>query len=135
DSEQAEEADRLLSESYFSSNNYAEAIRHIESLPKKSYRILQTYQRVTYHHGVNLFNDAKFPAAVAMLDKSLQYPYDKEVTASSHFVKGEAFSVGQRYGDAINSYGAVFRATPSNKADYYIKSRYGIGYAYFNTKE
>lgn len=135
DSEQAEEADRLLSESYFSSNNYAEAIRHIESLPKKSYRILQTYQRVTYHHGVNLFNDAKFPAAVAMLDKSLQYPYDKEVTASSHFVKGEAFSVGQRYGDAINSYGAVFRATPSTKADYYIKSRYGIGYAYFNTKE
>ncbi|GAB3527218.1 tetratricopeptide repeat protein [Pontibacter brevis] len=135
DSEQGEEADKLLSEAYFGSNNYAEAIRHIESLPNKSWRILQTYQRVTYHHAVNLFNDAKFPQAVQMLDKSLQYPYDKEVTASSHFVKGEAYSIGQRYNDAIASYGAVFRTTPSTKADYYTKSRYGLGYAYFNTKE
>lgn len=135
DSEQGAEADDLLSEAYFNSNNYPEAIRHIESLPKKSWRILQTYQRVTYYHGVNLFNDAKFPQAVQMLDKSLQYPYDKGVTAASHFVKGEAYSIGQRYNDAINSYGAVFRTSPSTKEDYYIKSRYGIGYAYFNTKE
>ncbi|ARS34834.1 tetratricopeptide repeat protein [Pontibacter actiniarum] len=134
-SEQGEEADRLLSESYFGSNDYAAAIRHIESLEKKSWRILQTYQRVTYYHGVNLFNDSKFPQAVAMLDKSLQYPYDKEVTAASHFVKGEAYSIGQRYNDAINSYAAVFRTAPNAKEDYYIKSRYGIGYAYFNTKE
>jgi len=135
DSEQGEEADKLLSEAYFGSNNYAEAIRHIESIEKKSWRILQTYQRVTYYHGVNLFNDAKFPQAVQMLDKSLQYPYDKDVTAASHFVKGEAFSIGQRYNDAINSYGAVFRTASGAKEDYYVKSRYGIGYAYFNTKE
>ncbi|WP_299760471.1 tetratricopeptide repeat protein [uncultured Pontibacter sp.] len=134
-SEEAEEADRLLSESYFGSNDYAAAIRHIEAMDKKSWRILQTYQRVTYYHGVNLFNDSKFPQAVAMLDKSLQYPYDKEVTSASHFVKGEAYSIGQRYNDAINSYAAVFRTAPNTKEDYYIKSRYGIGYAYFNTKE
>ena len=134
-SDQGEEADKLLSESYFGSNNYADAIRHIESLEKKSWRILQTYQRVTYHHAVNLFNDAKFPQAVAMLDKSLQYPYDKDVTAASHFVKGEAYSIGGRYEDAINSYGAVFRTTQNAKEDYYTKSRYGIGYAYYNTKQ
>ncbi|MBB6610152.1 tetratricopeptide repeat protein [Pontibacter sp. Tf4] len=134
-SDQLTVADDLLSEAYFSSNNYPEAIRHIESMPKKSWKILQTYQRVTYLHGVNLFNEAKFPAAVAMLDKSLQYPYDKEVTAASHFVKGEAYSVGQRYQDAINSYAAVFRNTSAGKSDYYLKSRYGIGYAYYNTKQ
>ncbi|WP_347157045.1 tetratricopeptide repeat protein [Pontibacter chitinilyticus] len=135
DSEQAEEADKLLSEAYFGSNDYAAAIRHIESLPKKSWRILQTYQRVAYYYAVDLFNNAKFPQAVQMLDKSLQYPYDKEVTSASHFVKGEAYSIGQRYDDAINSYAAVFRTAPNNKEDYYIKSRYGIGYAYFNTKQ
>jgi len=134
-SEQAEEADRLLSESYFGSNDYAAAIRHIEALPKKSNRILETYQRVSYYYGVDLFNNAKFPQAVQMLDKSLQYPYDKDVTSASHFLKGEAYSIGQRYNDAVNSYAAVFRTAPSPKEDYYIKSRYGIGYAYFNTKE
>ncbi|MFT2007721.1 tetratricopeptide repeat protein [Pontibacter sp. 13R65] len=135
DSEQGADADNLLSEAYFNSNNYPEAIRHIESLPKKSWRILQTYQRVTYFHAVNLFNDAKFPQAVTMLDKSLEYPYDKEVTAASHFLKGEAYSIGQRYEDAINSYGAVFRNAPSTSSEYYIKSRYGAGYAYYNTKQ
>jgi TolA-binding protein len=134
-SELAEEADNLLSEAYFNSNNYPEAIRHLESLPNKSWRMLQTYQRVTYYHAANLFNDSKFPQAVAMLDKSLQYPYDKEVTSASHFLKGEAFSIGQRYSDAINSYAAVFRNSTTTKTDYYNKSRYGIGYAYYNTKE
>ncbi len=135
ESQQAEEVDNLLSEAYFSSNNYPEAIKHIESLPKKSYKILQTYQRVTYYHAVNLFNDAKFPQAVVTLDKSLQYPYDAEVTASSHFLKGEAYSIGQRLEDAINSYAGVFRNTPDTKKDFYIKSRYGIAYAYYNTKQ
>ncbi|WP_439882817.1 tetratricopeptide repeat protein [Pontibacter sp. MBLB2868] len=135
DSDQAEEVDKILSEAYFSSNNYVDAIRHIESMEKKTWRILQTYQRVTYYHAVNLFNDAKFAQAVAMLDKSLQYPYDKDVTAASHFVKGEAYSIGQRYDDAITSYGAVFRTSPNAKEDYYTKSRYGIGYAYYNTKD
>ena len=134
-SEMSEEADDLLSEAYFNSNNYPEAIRHIESLPNKSWRILQTYQRVTFYHAVNLFNETKFPQAVAMLDKSLQYPYDKEVTSGSHFMKGEAYSIGQRYDDAINSYAAVFRNSGTTKSDYYTKSRYGIGYAYYNTKE
>ncbi|MCC9167413.1 tetratricopeptide repeat protein [Pontibacter harenae] len=135
ESEQGEEADRILSESYFNSNNYAEAIKHIEGLKNKSWRILQTYQRVTYYHGVNQFNDAKFPLAVQTIEKSLQYPYDKEVTVASHYVKGEAFSIGQRFDDAINSYAAVFRTSPSTSNDYYVKSRYGIGYAYYNTKQ
>lgn len=134
-SDQLTVVDDLLSEAYFSSNNYPEAIRHIENMPKKSWKILQTYQRVTYLHGVNLYNEAKFPAAVAMLDKSLQYPYDKDVTAASHFVKGEAYSVGQRYQDAINSYAAVFRNTSAGQSEYYLKARYGIGYAYYNTKQ
>ena len=135
ESELGEEADNLLSEAYFNSNNYPEAIRHIESLPNKSWRMLQTYQRVTYYHAVNLFNDAKFPQAVAMLDKSLQYPYDKEVTSASHFLKGEAYSIGQKWDDAINSYAAVFRNSATSKSDFYNKSRYGIGYAYYNTKQ
>ncbi|MBF8962237.1 tetratricopeptide repeat protein [Pontibacter sp. FD36] len=131
----AADVDNLLTEAYFNSNNYSEAIRHIESMPNKSYKMLETYQRVTHLYGVNLFNEGKFPTAVSLLDKSLQYPYDKEITAASHFVKGEAYSMGQRYVDAINSYAAVFRNSEARKSEYYMKSRYGIGYAYYNNKE
>jgi TolA-binding protein len=134
-SEHATEVDNLLTEAYFNSNNYSEAIRHIENMPNKSYRMLETYQRMTHLYGVSLYNDGKFPTAVSMLDKSLQYPYDKEITAASHFVKGEAYSMGQRYVDAVNSYAAVFRNSDARKSEYYMKSRYGIAYAYYNNKE
>lgn len=129
------EADEILSESYLNSNNYSEAIRHIESLSSRSERINQTYQRVTYYQGVKLFNDSRFQEAVQILDKSLKYPYDNEIKAASHFLKGESFSIAQRYEDAINSYGAVFRTANANKTESYSKTRYGIGYAYYNTKQ
>jgi tetratricopeptide (TPR) repeat protein len=131
----AGEADDILSESFLNSNNYGEAISHIEGLSARSERINRTYQRVTYYQAVNLFNDSRFQEAVALLDKSLQHPYDNEIKAASYFLKGEAYSIAQRYPDAINSYGAVFKTTNSSKTDYYVKTRYGIGYAYYNTKQ
>jgi tetratricopeptide (TPR) repeat protein len=134
-SRSAGEADDILSESFLNSNNYPEAIKHIEGLSNRSERINRTYQRVSYYQSVNLFNDSRFQEAVALLDKSLEHPYDNEIKAASYFLKGEAFSIAQRYTDAINSYGAVFKTTNSNKTDYYVKTRYGIGYAYYNTKQ
>lgn len=134
-SKAAAEADNILSESYLNSNNYPEAIRHIESLSNRSEQINRTYQRVTYYQAVNLFNDSRFQEAVALLDKSLQHPYDNEIKAASYFLKGESYSIAQRYEDAINSYGAVFRTANASKTDYYVKTRYGIGYAYYNSKQ
>ncbi len=134
-SKMSDEADDILSESFLNSNNYVEAIRYIEKLNNRSNRINETYQRVTYYQAVNYFNDSKFPEAVALLDKSLEHNYDPEIRAASYFLKGEAYSIAQRWPDAANSYAAVFRTSNANKTDYYIKSRYGIGYAYYNSKQ
>ncbi|MGV3540281.1 MAG: tetratricopeptide repeat protein [Rufibacter sp.] len=135
DSKFAGEADDILSEAYLNSNNYLEAIAHIEKLPRRSHRINETYQRVTYYQAVKLYNDQLFQQAVQMLDKSLGFPYDKEIQAGSNFLKGEAYSIGQRWPQAINSYGAVFQTPNSGRTEFYVKSRYGIGYAYYNDKQ
>ncbi|RNI30719.1 tetratricopeptide repeat protein [Rufibacter latericius] len=129
------EVDDILSEAYLNSTNYLEAIQHIEKLPKRSHRINETYQRVTYYQAVKLYNDQLFQQAVAMLDKSLGFPYNKEIEAGSNFLKGEAYSIGQRWPQAINSYGAVFQTVNSGRTEFYVKSRYGIGYAYYNEKQ
>ena len=134
-SKMRDEADDILSESFLNSNNYLEAIRYIEKLSNRSARINETYQRVTYYQAVNYFNDSKFQEAVALLDKSLEQNYDPEIRAASYFLKGEAYSIAQRWDDAANSYAAVFRTSNANKTDYYVKSRYGIGYAYYNNKQ
>ncbi len=135
DSRFSDEVDDLLSEAYLNSSNYLEAIQHIEKLPRRSHRINETYQRVTYYQAVKLYNDQLFQQAVAMLDKSLGFPYDKEIQAGSNFLKGEAYSIGQRWPQAINSYGAVFQTPNSGRTEFYVKSRYGIGYAYYNEKQ
>ncbi|KAA3438098.1 tetratricopeptide repeat protein [Rufibacter hautae] len=135
DSRFSGEVDDILSEAYLNSSNYLEAIQHIEKLPKRSHRINETYQRVTYYQAVKLYNDQLFQQAVSMLDKSLGFPYNKEIEAGSNFLKGEAYSIGQRWPQAINSYGAVFQTVNSGRTEFYVKSRYGIGYAYYNEKQ
>ncbi|WP_181306222.1 tetratricopeptide repeat protein [Rufibacter sp. XAAS-G3-1] len=135
DSRFSGEVDDILSEAYLNSSNYQEAIQHIEKLPKRSHRINETYQRVTYYQAVKLYNDQLFQQAVAMLDKSLGFPYNKEIEAGSNFLKGEAYSIGQRWPQAISSYGAVFQTVNSGRTEFYVKSRYGIGYAYYNEKQ
>ena len=130
-----DDADDLLSEAYLNSNNYMEAIRHIEKLSAKSDRIRRTYQRVTYYQGVINFNDGKFPDAVEMFDKSLSNPYVDSLVYASHFWKGEAYSIGQKWNEATNSYAAVFRSPGAQRSTYYDRTRYGIGYAYYNDKE
>src|SRR5690606_31426620 len=71
------EANDLLSEAYLNSNNYSQAIKHIEGLPQKSNRVKQAYQKVTFFKGTEYFNNAKFYNAVQMFEKSLAYPLDK----------------------------------------------------------
>ncbi|MDQ4139264.1 MAG: tetratricopeptide repeat protein [Bacteroidota bacterium] len=129
------EADDILSESFLNTSNYGDAVRHIESLSNRSSRINETYQRVTYFYAVQLFNDGRFQEALIALNKSLEHKYDSEIRAASFFLKGEAQSIAQLWEDAIASYGAVFKTSNASKTDYYIKSRYGIGYAYYNTQQ
>ncbi|QNL21079.1 tetratricopeptide repeat protein [Hyphobacterium sp. CCMP332] len=130
-----EEANQYLSEAYLTSNNYQAAIKHIESLKISNKVIDETYQKVTFYRGVELFNDRSFEEAVSNFDKSLSKALSKEFVKLAYFWKGEALSILQNYDEAINSYAGVFRNENSSSAEIFLKTRYGIGYAYFNTKQ
>jgi tetratricopeptide (TPR) repeat protein len=133
------EANELLGESYLNTSNYAEAIAHIESLKSRTPRTEAAYQRVTYNEGVTNFNNERFPEAISFFDKSLRSPSEGDLVMAANFWKGEAYSVNRNFDEAINSYAAVFRKSQegvkSTTDDYALKSRYGIGYAYYNRKE
>ena len=128
-----QEADDLVSEAYLHTNNYTQAITHLESIPDKSERAQKAYQKVTYFKGTEYFNNGKYRNAVSMFDRSLKYPYDKEMVVLANFWSAEAYSIGKRYPQAIDHYNTVFRES-SEQHDKHIKARYGVGYAYFNTQ-
>lgn len=140
-SEQATEVNDLLSEAYLNTNNYRQAIEFIESLPNKTLQVRKAYQKVSFYAGTQAFNQSSYREAVELFDKSLEYPIDREIVAAASFWKGEAYSIGSKYDEAINAYAAVFRALGDQRRlegmneMYFLKARYGIGYAYYNTKQ
>ncbi|MBC6612901.1 tetratricopeptide repeat protein [Hymenobacter sp. BT507] len=137
-SKNADVVDDLLSTSFLNSSDYAKAIAYLEKLNSLSPKLKATYQRVTYLQAATLYNNSQFTEALALLDKSLKYPQDEALRAQAQVLQGEIYSVGQRYPEAITAYAAAARTTRSGGGadnDIEQQARYGLGYAYYNTKD
>ena len=132
--------DDLLSVSFLSTNDYPQALAYLEGLDDRSDKLNATYQRVAYSQAALLYNNANYAEALPLLDKSLKYPSDDGLRAAAQVLRGEIFSVGQQYPDAITAYAAAARSVRQGgvspeEVDFEQKARYGLGYAYYNTKQ
>jgi tetratricopeptide (TPR) repeat protein len=128
------EVNDLLSESYLRTNNYDQAIAYIESLPQRSAKVNEIYQRVTFLKGIQLFNDGSFRQAVNRLQQSVSVGIDYAMKGEALFWMGEAFSIGKKYAEAEEAY---LKALPnrSMSGEFRTKTHYGLGYLYYNTQE
>lgn len=135
DSKHTDEVSDLLSNAYLNSNNYNLAISHIESQPGMGRLQQEVYQKATYLKGVDLFNQSNYPAAIDLFDKSLNYPLDKEIKAKAAMWTGEAYSVGRKFEEAIEYYQVAIGTNLPANSPTMLQARYGIGYAYYNTKQ
>ncbi len=130
-----ENIDEILTEAYLNSKNYDKALDHIETMKNPSTRIKKAYQQIAFFKGTELFNDSKYFDAVQMFDKSLQQPLVPGFIIKANYWKGEAFSIGLKYEEAVDAYAGVFRSDTKRTSPEYLDTRYGIGYAYYNLKE
>ncbi|MFN8334305.1 MAG: tetratricopeptide repeat protein [Cyclobacteriaceae bacterium] len=124
----------LLAQAYVNGNNYNKAIEYIEALPRRTPSVDQAYQKATYLKGSELFNKEDYANAVGYFEKSLASPVDPKYVALASFWNGETYSIGSRFEEAIPFYQKVI-ATPAAEADVVVKTRYGLGYAFFNLKQ
>jgi len=134
ESDYVPEANNLLSEAFLNTNDFQRAITFIERLEQKSPRIQQAYQKVTFYKGTEFYNQAQYDQAVQLFDKSLIYTPDKDLETASHFWKAEALATKVEYRSAIVTYQKVFE-TRNTGSEYYLKANYGLGYAYYNTRD
>ncbi len=128
------EVKELLAQAYVNGNNFNKAIEYIEALPTRSSTMNKAYQKATYLKGSELFNKEEYPEAVAYFEKSLANPIDPVYVSLSSFWCAEAYSIGRKYEESISYYTKVIDAGASADAETLLKTRYGLGYAYFNTK-
>lgn len=124
----------LLAQAYVNGNNYNKAIEYIEALPRRTPSVDQAYQKATYLKGSELFNKDDYANAVSFFEKSLASPVDPKYVALASFWNGETYSIGSRFEEAIPFYQKVLMI-PSAEAEVVTKTRYGLGYAFFNLKQ
>jgi tetratricopeptide (TPR) repeat protein len=131
------EAKELKGDALLISNNYAAILQYLDGEQALTARQKSQYQQAAYQLALAAYNAERYPQAVANFDKSLQYPNDADLALAARFWKAEAYSAGQRYGDAIPLYTQLISTnTPSQLIpDYKLKARYALGYAYYNSKE
>lgn len=131
------EAKELKGDALLISNNYAAIVAYLESEPALTPRQKAQYQQAAYNLATSAYNAEQYPQAVTHFDKALQYPTDPDLALASRFWKAESFSAGQQYASAIPIYNQLLasNATSQLVPTYKLKSRYALGYAYYNTKE
>ena len=134
-------ADQLLSDSFLASTDYSGALIYLEGVgDDRSEKLNGTFQRIAYSQAATLYNNGQYAEALPLLDKSLKYPQDDALRAAAQVLRGEIYSVGQQYPDAINAYAAAARTArqggvAEDETQYVQLARYGLGYAYYNTKQ
>ncbi|AFK05318.1 Tetratricopeptide TPR_1 repeat-containing protein [Emticicia oligotrophica DSM 17448] len=127
-----DEANEILSEVLFDSNNFSQAISYIEGLKKRTNKINAAYQRLCYSQGVLDFNAERYTRAIQYFDKSLTQPIDIDLKNNALFWKAESAYAGKSpeaealYKDVVNN---------ANNESLRQKSRYGLAYLNYNNKD
>jgi tetratricopeptide (TPR) repeat protein len=129
------EAETLLSEALVNTNDYLRAIQQMDKISSKSPRIKEAYQKVTFYQAMVYYRDQQWKGAISYLDKSLTFPVDKNLVLDANFWKGEVYSSSDNLDEAIKAYQTVLLQRPSGTNGTVTQTYYGLGYAYFNSKQ
>lgn len=127
----ADEARELLVAVLTNTNNYADALALLESLPAKSASTQKLYPQILYGRAVELINDQQLVKAEALLDKILKDPYNAAVLPMTNFWKGELSYRNDKLDDAIR-YLNAFNASGyrGQEGSGTKEANYDLGYAY-----
>ena len=132
------ESQRLLSEVFLNTRDYARAIKIIEGMPSLTPQMKETYQKVTYYRGAQLYTDGKGGAAKNLFQKSLEVPANLKYKALSHFWLGEIAHGERQFNESIQQHNQFLtlsknmRDLPEEAAPYL--ANYTQGYNYLKQK-
>ena len=128
------EVQNLLNDALLNSSDYLRVIAQLNALNTKSPRLQLAFQKVTYYQALVEYRDSKYNQAIAYLTQSQNYPVDPGLLGETYFWKGEIRSIQEDWEQAIAAYRVAINQEGISK-EYFLKSTYGLGYAYFNSQK
>ena len=129
----AAEIRELLVDSYLTSRNFKGALELLEN--NRGYASAETYQRVAFYRGVELFLEEHYEEALSLFGKSADSGKDPEFMARALFWKAESGYALERFEEALTDY-IRFQQLPGTRD--LEESRtldYQLGYTYFKLKD
>ncbi len=131
--EHEQEVQTLLVDSYITSKNFEGAMELLEE--NQNYASKETYQKVAFYRGLELFIEGQYPDAIERFSKSLKNPENLVFQARSEFWKAESAYRTSQFEDALSGF-MKFRALPAAQSvSEFSELDYNLGYCQFKRKE
>ncbi len=131
--EHQKEIQELLVDSYITSRNFEGAMQLLEE--NKNYASKETYQKVAYYRGVELFIDGDYEGAWERFDKSLKSAENPNFEARALYWKAESAYRLNRFEEALVDFVRFQNSTVAKTLPEYDQLDYNLGYTYFKLKD
>lgn len=129
------DANEYLVGVYYTTKNYKEALRSLERIKNRGYKLEEARQRLVYFRGVELFNQGEYSEAAAMFQLSREINLNPSITSPSIFWLAESnYRMGD-YKNAISIYGQFFASPRAISLPYYDRAYYNTAYSYYEMKD
>jgi len=135
DSRRTDEAYAYLVSLFTSTKNYKEALETIEKIRTKDDKLLAACQKITFNHGVELFNDRDYFEAIKLFRKSLEYNYDKVYTAYCYYWIGESYFRLSSFEFAVDYYKKFLSSPGASQTGLACVINYDMGYVYYRQND
>ncbi|UJH66685.1 tetratricopeptide repeat protein [Allomuricauda sp. SCSIO 65647] len=130
--EHQEEIQELLVDSYITSKNFEGAIQLLEE--NESYASKETYQKVAFYRGVELFIDGDHEQALERFSKSLKKAANPTFEARAQYWKAESAYRLNRFDEALDGFEKFKRNSAARNTEDYNNLDYNLGYCHFKLK-
>lgn len=131
--EHQQEIQELLVDSYITSKNFEGAMTLLEK--NKGYASKETYQKVAFYRGVELFMDGDYEPAFERFSKSLKSAENADFESRTLYWKAESAYRLNRFDEALADFSQFQKLPASKKMEEYQDLDYNLGYCYFKLKD
>ncbi|MBS9462937.1 tetratricopeptide repeat protein [Flagellimonas sp. 389] len=131
--EHQQEIQELLVDSYITSRNFEGAMLLLEE--NRGYASKETYQKVAFYRGVELFMDGDYEAALGRFSKSLKNAENQSFEARALYWKAESAYRLNRFDEALTDFNRFEKLPAAQNLEEYQDIDYNLGYCHFKLKD
>jgi len=135
DSDRIGDANEYLVNLFLSAKNYKGALEKIEQIPNKNHQLLAAYQKITYNRAIELFREQNYTQTLSLLNKSINYNYDKLTRIKTQYWLAESYYQTRNYKMAVQLLEELKQNGYSAQLSNYKLIDYNIAYAYFQLED